>query len=117
MILAAQLPNSYLPPGSGNHGSTSSGRLQAEAERNAAVLKLDQEIKGDGFRYAYETSNGLQAEEEGSNGQSRGGFSYTGDDGRTYTVTFTAGEGGFQAQGAHLPVPPPTPQEILLAKI
>lgn len=30
-------------------------------------------------------------------------------------MTFTAGEDGYRPQGDHLPVPPPTPEEILLA--
>ncbi|XP_045502206.1 pupal cuticle protein 27-like [Colias croceus] len=99
----------YLPPGNGNT------RAQQAVERNAAVLRLDQEIGEEGFRYAYETSNNIQAEEAGDSTQTRGGFSYKGDDGKTYSITFTAGEGGYQPQGDHLPVPPPTPQEILLA--
>ncbi|XP_038211445.1 pupal cuticle protein 27-like [Zerene cesonia] len=98
----------YLPPG----GNT---RAQQAVERNAAVLRLDQEVGEEGFRYVYETSNNIQAEEAGDSTQTKGGFSYKGDDGKTYSITFTAGEGGYQPQGDHLPVPPPTPQEILLA--
>ena len=37
-----------------------------------------------------------------------GQFSYTGPDGVTYTVVYTAGEQGFQPQGDHLPTPVPT---------
>ncbi|CAF4877284.1 unnamed protein product [Pieris macdunnoughi] len=112
----------YLPPGhgsgvfgSGSPGSEGSNRPQAAADRSAAILKLDQDVGEQGFRYSFETSNGIQAEEAGDMSQSHGSFSYKGDDGNTYSVSFTAGEGGFQPQGAHLPVPPPTPQEILLA--
>ena len=36
----------------------------------------------------------------------QGSYSFVGDDGVTYTVTYTAGEGGFQAQGDHLPQAP-----------
>lgn len=68
-----------------------------------------------GFHYSYETSNGIQAEESGDISQTRGGFAYKGDDGKIYSVTFTAGEDGFRPQGDHLPVPPPTPDDILLA--
>ncbi|XP_072942632.1 pupal cuticle protein 27-like [Epargyreus clarus] len=119
---AAQLPNSYLPPNQGpghdghGHGSgPGNTRPQQAAEKNAHILRLDQEIGEEGFHYSYETSNGIRAEEGGNADQTRGGFAYKGDDGQTYTVTFTAGEGGFQPQGDHLPVPPPTPKEILLA--
>ena len=50
--------------------------------------------------------------EEGSLSVS-GSYSYIGDDGQTYTVTYTADENGFHAEGAHLPTPPPIPEEIL----
>lgn len=50
--------------------------------------------------------------EEGSL-QVSGSYSYVGDDGQTYTVTYTADENGYRAEGAHLPTPPPIPEEIL----
>ncbi|XP_050352200.1 pupal cuticle protein 27-like [Nymphalis io] len=122
---AAQLPSAtYLPqspgaPGSNQFGPSGQGsandRPQQAAEKNSAILKLDQEIGENGFRYSYETSNGIQAEESGDAVQTRGAFAYKGDDGKIYSVTFTAGEDGFRPQGDHLPVPPPTPEEILLA--
>ncbi|XP_026742112.1 pupal cuticle protein 27-like [Trichoplusia ni] len=67
------------------------------------------------YHFGYETSNGIRAEEAGNTDQAQGGFSYTGDDSNTYTVTYTSGEGGFRPQGEHLPVPPPTPEAILEA--
>lgn len=42
-----------------------------------------------------------------------GSFTYVGDDGQEYTVTYTADENGYHAEGAHLPTPPPIPSEIL----
>lgn len=45
--------------------------------------------------------------------QAQGGFSYTGDDGQVYSVSYTADEGGYQPKGDHLPTPPPIPEEIL----
>ncbi|XP_046970366.1 pupal cuticle protein 27-like [Vanessa cardui] len=122
---AAQLPSaSYLPqspgaPGSSQFGPSGQGsgnnRPQQAEEKNSAILKLDQEVGENGFRYSYETSNGIQAEESGDTVQTRGAFAYKGDDGKVYSVTFTAGEDGYRPQGDHLPVPPPTPEEILLA--
>jgi hypothetical protein len=41
-----------------------------------------------------------------------GSYSYTAPDGSTITVTYTADEQGFRAEGAHLPTPPPIPAEI-----
>ncbi|CAH2089156.1 unnamed protein product [Euphydryas editha] len=125
LATAAQLPSAtYLPQKSessslnlgGPYGQGSGNtRPQQAVERNSAILRLDQEIGENGFRYAYETSNGIQAEESNNAGQSRGAFAYKGDDGKVYSVTFTAGEDGYRPQGEHLPVPPPTPEEILLA--
>lgn len=66
----------------------------------------------DGYRYAYETSGGIRAEETGqlnNAGQEneaiavRGSYSYLGDDGITYTVEYIADENGFQPTGVHLP--------------
>jgi hypothetical protein len=42
----------------------------------------------------------------------QGKYSYTGDDGVVYTVTYIADENGFRAEGDHLPTPPPIPVEI-----
>ncbi|KAK9512451.1 hypothetical protein O3M35_000882 [Rhynocoris fuscipes] len=80
--------------------------------------------QGDGsYSFSYETGNGIKAQEsgrqssaagpEGPGTAAQGSFSYTGPDGVQYTITYTADENGFQAQGAHLPTPPPIPPEIL----
>ena len=66
------------------------------------------------FQYAYETSDGTAAEVTGESKQigeeigtvMRGSYTFRGDDGVTYTVTWVADENGFQAQGDHLPVAP-----------
>ncbi|CAH2259868.1 jg2466 [Pararge aegeria aegeria] len=129
---AAQLPSAKYLPGDSGVGPTGSDygnqldgnrrqegngntRPQQALEKSAAILKMSNEANENGFQYSYETSNGIQAEESGNAVQTQGGFSYKGDDGQVYTVTFTAGENGFRPEGAHLPVPPPTPVEILLA--
>lgn len=76
---------------------------------------------GDGsYNYAYETGNGISAQERGtSRGGANGGtaaqgsFSYTGPDGGRYSISYTADENGFRPVGAHLPTPPPIPDAIL----
>uniref|UniRef100_A0A2H1VVG3 SFRICE_030046 n=1 Tax=Spodoptera frugiperda TaxID=7108 RepID=A0A2H1VVG3_SPOFR len=93
-------------------------RAQAAFERNAAILRQDNSNDGETYAYAYETENGISGEENGvaTNGvQAQGSYSYTGDDGKVYSVRYTADENGFQPQGDHLPTPPPIPAEILKA--
>ncbi|KAI4465160.1 cuticle protein [Holotrichia oblita] len=82
-------------------------------DKDAAVVRSElNNIGVDGYNYAYETSNGISAEEQGQLQnvgtdneaiQVRGQFTYVGSDGNTYAVTYTADENGFKPQGAHLP--------------
>ncbi|EDV41243.1 uncharacterized protein Dana_GF10921 [Drosophila ananassae] len=81
----------------------------------AQILRLDSDVGPESFQYGFETSDGVKAESQGqlnnigSEHESlavRGSYSFVGDDGQTYTVTYTADENGFQPQGAHLPVAP-----------
>ncbi|RVE52995.1 hypothetical protein evm_002293 [Chilo suppressalis] len=93
-------------------------RTQAAFERNAAILRQDNQNDGETYAYAYETENGISAEESGvaTNGvEAQGGYSYTGDDGQVYSIRYTADQNGFVPEGEHLPTPPPVPEEILRA--
>ncbi|XP_053614469.1 pupal cuticle protein 36a-like [Plodia interpunctella] len=93
-------------------------RPQAVFEKNAAILRQDNSNDGETYSYAYETENGITAEENGvaTNGvEAQGGYSYTGDDGQVYTIRYTAGQNGFVPEGDHLPTPHPIPEEILKA--
>ncbi|XP_046970355.1 cuticle protein 3-like [Vanessa cardui] len=86
------------------------------AEKTAKTLAYHSENNGHNYHYAYETDNGIKAQEVGHVGkgtQAEGAYSYTGDDGHTYTVKYTADENGFRAYGAHLPTSPPIPEAIL----
>lgn len=76
------------------------------------------------YNWSYETANGIQAQEQGyleNPGTDEeamnvvGSYSYTGEDGVPIQVTYKAGKNGFEPQGAHLPTPPPIPEEILRA--
>jgi len=77
---------------------------------------LRQEISHDddgSYQHSFETENGISASESGQPEDDEsysvsGQFSYVGPDGVTYTVVYTAGEDGFQPEGAHLPTPVPT---------
>lgn len=89
------------------------------------ILRYDNNPnQGDGsYSYAYETGNGIQAQEQGylkgaggAAGEAQtaqGSFSYTGPDGARYAISYTADENGFRPVGAHLPTPPPIPDAIL----
>ncbi|KAI9583797.1 hypothetical protein GQX74_005545 [Glossina fuscipes] len=74
--------------------------------------------------YHYEQNDGSKVTQDGyqkhveaeHDGQAmEGKFSFPADDGKLYTVTYTADENGFRAYGEHLPTPPPTPEAILKA--
>nr|AAL16187.1 larval cuticle protein precursor [Apriona germarii] len=84
-----------------------------QRDADAVVVRYDSDNIGvDGYNYAYDTSNGISAQE---NGQvinagtdneaiaARGQFTYTGPDGVQYSVSYTADENGFQPVGAHIP--------------
>lgn len=97
-------------------GQAQPERERASIDRNAEILRYENQNDGETFSYAFETSNGISAEESGvaTNGvQAQGGFAYTGDDGQEYRITYTADENGYQPQGDHLPTPHPIPEEIL----
>jgi hypothetical protein len=71
---------------------------------------------------SYETGNGIHAQETGyikNKGDKKnevlvqqGTITYLDEHGHPITLTYVADEHGFQPQGAHLPTPPPIPEEI-----
>lgn len=93
-------------------------RPEAETDRTAYILRYENVITPEGFSYSYDTSNGIHADESGTAGngvKAKGSYSYTGDDGKVYTIKYTADENGFRPVGDHLPTPPPIPIEIQAA--
>ncbi|XP_022119568.2 uncharacterized protein LOC110996280 isoform X2 [Pieris rapae] len=93
-------------------------RVQASRDRVSNIVRLENNLTPDSYNYLYQTDNGISAAEKAvsvDGVKAEGGFSYTGDDGQVYTVTYTADEDGFRPKGAHLPTPPPIPPEILKA--
>ncbi|KAH1014271.1 hypothetical protein HUJ04_003132 [Dendroctonus ponderosae] len=99
---------------------------QAQTYSNRAVVPIvseSNELNPDGsFSYSYVSGDGSQAQAQGylkNAGQKdteaeviQGSYSYTAPDGTPITVNWVADENGFRAEGAHLPTPPPIPQEI-----
>lgn len=85
------------------------------------IVKDDSQINGDGsYQYAYETGNGISADEKGELKKVgdvdainvQGEFRYQSENGETISLTYTADENGFHPQGAHLPTAPPVPEAI-----
>ncbi|CAG9127111.1 unnamed protein product [Plutella xylostella] len=87
------------------------------------IIRQEQVINPDGsYKWSYETGNGIAAEEQGyvknqgvpeQEAQvAQGQYQYTAPDGQLIQLTYIADENGFQPQGAHLPTPPPVPEEI-----
>ena len=113
---AAHSGNAYNAAAGGAGGQYNARGGANSADAGAQILKLNSEVTAEGFSYDFETSNGIRADAQGvaTNGvQSQGSFAYKGDDGQDYSITYTADENGFVPQGAHLPTPPPIPEEIL----
>ncbi|CAD7083179.1 unnamed protein product [Hermetia illucens] len=81
--------------------------------RNAQILRYENENIGvDGYKFAYETSDGVSRSEEaqlknvGTENEAlvvRGTITWIAADGQSYTLNYIADENGFQPQGAHLP--------------
>ncbi|XP_058057253.1 endocuticle structural glycoprotein SgAbd-2-like [Anopheles bellator] len=91
------------------------------AEQDAVVLRQDSEVNPEGsYQYAYETSNGITAQEQGTLKNvgedvakvAQGQYSYTDPDGNLVSLQYVADENGFQPTGDHLPTPPPIPEAI-----
>ncbi|CAB3229143.1 unnamed protein product [Arctia plantaginis] len=90
-------------------------RPQAARDRGAVILNYENVLTPNSYSYSYDTSNGIHADESGvveDGTKAKGSYSYTGDDGKIYSIFYTADENGFQPHGDHLPTPPPVPEAI-----
>lgn len=88
-------------------------QFRQSGEAAARILRNDATINPDGsYAYAYETENGIAAQEQGQpkafNNQQvgeavQGSFQYTSPEGIPIQLQYVADENGFQPQGSHLP--------------
>ncbi|XP_018332691.1 endocuticle structural glycoprotein ABD-4-like [Agrilus planipennis] len=120
IALSARLENLYVAPHAAAYSGASTGF--EPAHQQIPILRYSSDNTEDGnYRYAYETGNGISVQENGHVSGSvpegpavvaDGGYSYTGSDGQTYSISYTADENGFRPVGAHIPTPPPIPEAI-----
>ncbi|XP_037044865.1 flexible cuticle protein 12-like [Bradysia coprophila] len=81
--------------------------------KNAQVLRYENDNIGiDGYKFAYETSDGVARQEEaelknvGTDHAAlavRGTISWVAADGQQYSLNYVADENGYRPEGAHLP--------------
>nr|XP_019549684.2 endocuticle structural glycoprotein SgAbd-1-like [Aedes albopictus] len=115
-------------PASSTFGASNKNRGfgGSSASRDGAdgVKEDTREMNEDGYSYRFLTENQIQVaetgriENRGSDNEvlrTNGFYEFVGDDGVRYRVDYVADENGFQAQGDHLPTPPPIPEEIVRA--
>lgn len=84
-------------------------------DKDAQVLsfKNDPADAEGNYAYAFETSNGIQAQEAGNPNGVAGSYEFVSPEGEKIFLTYTADENGYQPTGEHLPTPPPIPEAIL----
>jgi hypothetical protein len=93
-----------------NNQIGSNGQNEKQRE-HIPILSLEQNLNHDGeFNYAFETGDGTRVQQNGQLKQSsfdpknvgeavQGAYSYQGDDGQTYSLTYTADENGYRPSG------------------
>ncbi|XP_018580261.1 larval cuticle protein LCP-22-like [Anoplophora glabripennis] len=91
-------------------------------QRPIAILRYTNEVYPGGvYEYAYDTENGISAQENGQPSNSgpsagtaaQGSFQYTSPEGVPVQIQYRADENGFQPIGNVLPTSPPIPEAIL----
>ncbi|KAH1002797.1 endocuticle structural glycoprotein SgAbd-2 [Dendroctonus ponderosae] len=124
---ATYIPSGQSDVGSGARSTFSPSLSGLNAGTDAtpkpkpiAVLKSSLENTGDGtYSYNYESANGIVSEEagdvRGDGTKAHGSYSFTLPDGQHVSVSYTADENGFVAQGSHIPDIPEAIQKALEA--
>ncbi|KYB28154.1 cuticle protein CP14.6 [Tribolium castaneum] len=93
------------------------GLLVASAAAKPANphVAVTQDTAGN-YNLALNTAQHSRTEQANADGSLRGSYTYTGADGVQRTVEYSSGPEGFQANGAHLPVPPQDTDEVAKAR-
>ncbi|XP_047487912.1 endocuticle structural glycoprotein SgAbd-8-like [Penaeus chinensis] len=93
------------------------GSEAAESPYSAPIPILKDDRTQDaygGYTFDFESGNGIVRQESGkeSDGQAKeGGWRYESPEGVPVEISFVADQGGYQPQGAVIPVPPPLPYQ------
>ncbi|XP_061397237.1 pupal cuticle protein Edg-78E-like [Musca vetustissima] len=89
--------------------------VSEDGDAHTEIIRFVNELNHGGtYKYHYETSNGITAEEEGEGGHyAKGGFAYYSDNEELYQLSYKADELGFHPSAEHLPKPHPIPEAIL----
>ncbi|XP_053692227.1 uncharacterized protein LOC128740689 [Sabethes cyaneus] len=107
--------------GAGGAGSRFGGSSGSSAGQIQTLVD-ERDLNENGYKYKFQTENDINVEQTGVVDASQpdspllrvtGFYEFTADDGVKYRVDYTADENGFVGTGAHLPTPPPIPEEIL----
>ncbi|KAH8396656.1 hypothetical protein KR215_002072, partial [Drosophila sulfurigaster] len=91
----------------------------AFANEEADVLRLDSEVNPESFKYGYEFSNSIKAQQQGDLKNDKewvvtGEASHTSPEGEQVSIQYVADANGYQVISANppLPTPPPIPEAI-----
>lgn len=90
----------------------------AYANEDAAVLRSEQEVNTDSFKYALKLDNSVDIEQQGDlKGEAwtvAGKSAWTSPEGEAVALQYVADENGYQVISANppLPTPPPIPEAI-----
>ncbi|XP_050301337.1 endocuticle structural glycoprotein SgAbd-2-like [Anthonomus grandis grandis] len=130
LALSNPITNSYLPPLSANQPAGIFAAKQADFSAQSSpssgptkfipILKFANDNEGEGtYSYNYESANTITAQEQGDvrgdGTKAHGSYSFILPNGEHVSVTYTADQNGFVAEGSHIPTPPPVPEAILRA--
>ncbi|KAJ8929893.1 hypothetical protein NQ314_017358, partial [Rhamnusium bicolor] len=92
--------------------------------KTAQIIRSDSDISPEGnYQYAYETENGISANEEGTLKNigteaaivAQGAFQWSAPEGEQIQIQYIADENGYQPVGSAIPTPPPVPAAIARA--
>ncbi|XP_055842431.1 pupal cuticle protein Edg-78E-like [Episyrphus balteatus] len=83
-------------------------------EAHAEIKSLDSDISPEGvFRYAFQTSNGIDVASAGNADAIQGSYKYVSPEGVQIVMSYIADGEGFKPSGDGLPTPPPIPEAII----